>query len=61
MRYIHCKIAYDSAVWDVLYNIFIEFWLPKELLRLNSMYLKDMYCSVHTGKHLYGNFPIQKV
>jgi hypothetical protein len=57
--FIDFKKAYDSVRREVLYNILIEFGVPKKLVRLIKMYLNETYSEVHIGKHLSDNFPIQ--
>jgi hypothetical protein len=37
--FIDFKGAYDSAKREVLYNILLEFGIPKKLVRLNKMCL----------------------
>jgi hypothetical protein len=44
---------------EVLYNILIEFGVPKKLVRLIKMYLNETYSKVRIGKHLFDSFPIQ--
>jgi hypothetical protein len=53
------KEDYDSVKGDVLYNILLEFGIPKKLVRLIKMCLNETYSKVHEGKHLYDIFPIQ--
>jgi hypothetical protein len=53
------KKAYDSVRREVLYNILIEFGVPKKLVRLIKMCLNETYSKVHIGKHLSDSFPIQ--
>jgi len=42
-----------------LYNILIEFWVPKKLVRLIKMCLTEMYSRVQVGKNLSNMFPIR--
>jgi hypothetical protein len=42
-----------------MYNILIEFAVPKKRVRLIKMYLNETYSKVRIGKHLSDNFPIQ--
>ena len=41
-----------------LYNILIEFGIPKKLVRLIKMCLSETYSRVHVGQFLSGAFPI---
>ncbi|KAJ4434903.1 hypothetical protein ANN_23474 [Periplaneta americana] len=45
--FIDFKKAYDSVKSEVLYNILIEFGIPKKLLRLIKMCLSQTYSRVH--------------
>jgi hypothetical protein len=51
--------AYDSIKREVLYNILLEFGIPKKLVRLIKMCLNETYNKVHIGKLLSDKFPIQ--
>jgi sorting nexin-29 len=53
------KKAYDSVRREVLYNIFIEFGVPMEIVRLIKICLNAGYSKVHIGKYLCDTFPIQ--
>jgi hypothetical protein len=55
--FVDFKKAYDSR--EVLYNIVLEFGVPKELVRLIKMCLNGTYSKVRVGKLLSGTFPIQ--
>jgi hypothetical protein len=44
---------------EVLYNILLEFGIPKKLVRLIKMSLNETYSKICVGKHLSGTFPIQ--
>jgi sorting nexin-29 len=57
--FIDFKKAYDSIKREVLYNILLEFGIPKKLVRLIKMCLNETYSKVRTGKHLSDKFPIQ--
>ena len=53
------KKAYDSVRREVLYNILIEFGVPKKLVRLIKMCLTETYSRVRVGKKLSDIFPIR--
>ena len=53
------KKAYDSVRREVLYNILIEFGVPKKLVRLVKMCLTEMYSRVQVGKNVSDMFPIR--
>jgi hypothetical protein len=53
------KKAYDSIKREVLYNILLEFGIPKKLVRLIKMCLNETYSKVHIGRLLSDKFPIQ--
>jgi hypothetical protein len=53
------KKAYDSVKREVLYNILLEFCIPKKLVRLIKMCLNETYSKVCVGKLLSDKFPIQ--
>jgi hypothetical protein len=57
--FIDFKKAYDSIKREVLYNILLEFGIPKKLIRLIKVYLNETYSEVHTSKLLSDKFPIQ--
>ena len=56
--FIGFKKAYDSVRREVLYNILIEFGIPKKLIRLIKMCLTETYSRVRVGKNLSDMFPI---
>jgi hypothetical protein len=51
--------AYNSIRREVLYNILIEFGIPRKLVRLIKMCLNETYSKIRIGKHLSGAFPIK--
>jgi sorting nexin-29 len=57
--FIDFKKAYDSIKREVLYNILLEFGIPKILVRLIEMCLNETYSKVRIGKLLSDKFPIQ--
>ncbi|KAJ4441023.1 hypothetical protein ANN_10872 [Periplaneta americana] len=56
--FIDYKKAYDSVKREVLYDIFIEFGIPKKLVRLIKMCLSETYSRVRIGQFLSDAFPI---
>jgi hypothetical protein len=57
--FIDFKKAYDSIKREVLYNILLEFGIPKNPVRLIKMCLSETYSKVRIGKLLSDKFPIQ--
>jgi len=57
--FVDFKNAYDSIMREVLYNILIEFGIPKKLARLIKMCLNETYSRVQVGKHASDMFPIR--
>jgi hypothetical protein len=57
--FIDFKKAHDSVKREVLYNILLEFGVPKKLVGLIKMNLNETYSKVHVGKPLSDKFPIQ--
>jgi sorting nexin-29 len=57
--FIDFKKAYDSIKTEVLYNIVLEFGIPKKLVRLIKMCLNETCSKVRRGKLLSHKFPIQ--
>jgi hypothetical protein len=51
--------TYVSVTREVLYNILLEFDIPKKLVRLIKMCLNETYSKVRGGKLLSDTFPIQ--
>jgi hypothetical protein len=58
--FIDFKKAYDSVRSEALYNILIQFGIPKKLVRLIKMCLTETYSRVRVGKNLSDMFPIRK-
>jgi hypothetical protein len=56
--FIDFKKAYDCIKIEVLYNILLEFGIPKKQVRLIKIHLNETYSKVHVGKLLSGKFPI---
>jgi hypothetical protein len=57
--FIDFKKAYDSVKREVLYNILLEFGVPKKIVRLMKMCLNETYSKVCVGKLLSDKFPVQ--
>jgi len=57
--FIDFKKAYDSVRREALYNILIEFGIPKKLVSLIKMCLTETYSRVRVGKNLSEMFPIR--
>jgi hypothetical protein len=57
--FIDFKKAYDSVKREALYNILIEFGIPKKLVRLIKMCLNETYSRVRVVMHLSEMFPIR--
>jgi hypothetical protein len=57
--FIDVKKAYVSVKTEVLYNILLEFGIPKKLVTLIKMCLNETYSKVRVGKLLSDKFPIQ--
>ncbi|KAJ4427368.1 hypothetical protein ANN_24989 [Periplaneta americana] len=56
--FIYFKKAFDSVKREVLYDILIEFGIPKKLVRLIKMCLSETYSRVRIGQFLSDAFPI---
>jgi hypothetical protein len=50
--FIDYKKACDSVRRELLYNILIEFGIPRKLVGLIKMCLKEIYSIIHIGKNL---------
>jgi hypothetical protein len=59
LLFIDFKKACDLVKTGVIYNIVLEFGIPKKLVRLIKMCLNGTCSKVHVGKHLSDTFPIQ--
>ena len=57
--FIDFKKAYDSVRREVLYNILMEFGIPKKLIRIIKICLTETYSIVRVGKILSDIFPIR--
>jgi hypothetical protein len=57
--FIDFRKAYDSVKREVLYNILLDFGIPKKLVRLIKMCMNETYSKVRVGKLLSDKFPIQ--
>ena len=57
--FIGFKKAYDLVRREILYNILIEFAVPKILVRLVKICLTETYSIVRVGKNLSDIFPIR--
>ena len=57
--FIDFKKAYVSVRREDLYNILIEFGIPKKLIRLVKMCSTETYSRFRVGKNLSGRFPIR--
>jgi hypothetical protein len=57
--FINFKKAYDSVRTEILYNILIEFGIPRKLVGLMKMCLNETYSTVRIGKYQSEKFRIQ--
>jgi hypothetical protein len=53
--FIDFKKDYDSVRREALYNILIEFGIPRKVVGLIKMCLNEIYSGVRIGKNLYGS------
>jgi hypothetical protein len=53
------KTAYNSVRREVLYNILIEFGIPKKLVSLIKMCPNETYSRVRVGNNLSDMFPVR--
>jgi hypothetical protein len=56
--FIDFRKACDSVKREVLYNILLEFGIPKKLVRLSKLW-NETYSKVYVGKLLSDKFRIQ--
>jgi hypothetical protein len=59
MVFVDFKKAYNSVRMEVLYNILIEFGIPRKLDGLIKICLNETYGTIHTDKNLSDKFSIQ--
>jgi hypothetical protein len=57
--FIDFKKAYDSINREILYDILLEFGVPKKHIRQIKMFLNETYSKVHVSIFLSDKFPIQ--
>jgi sorting nexin-29 len=57
--FIDFKKAYNAVSREVLYNILIEFGIPRKLAGLIKMFLNETYSTVCIGKYQSDKFAIQ--
>jgi hypothetical protein len=57
--FINLKKSCDLVKREVLYNVLLEFGIPKKLVRLIKMCLNETCSKVRVGKLLSDKFPIQ--
>jgi hypothetical protein len=51
--------SYDSVIREALYNILIEFRIPRKLVGLIKMCLNETYSRVYIDKNLSDKFTIE--
>ena len=51
--------AYDSVMREIIYNILIEFGVPRKLVRLIKMCLTEAYSRVRVNKNMSDRFSIR--
>jgi hypothetical protein len=56
MQFVGFKKAYDSIKREVLYNILLEFGIPRKPVKLIKMCLNVTYSKVCVGKFCLINF-----
>jgi hypothetical protein len=59
--FIDFKKVYDSVRSEVLYNILIEFGVPKKLVRPVKICLAETYSRVRVDKNVRDIYPIRNV
>jgi hypothetical protein len=57
--FIDFKKTYNLARTEVLYNILIEFGIPRKLVGLIKLCLNETYSTMRIGKYQSDRFPIQ--
>ena len=55
--FINFKKAYDSFGREILYEILIEFGIPRKFVMLLKMILTETYSRVRVGKNVSDRFP----
>jgi hypothetical protein len=57
--FIDFKKAYDTVRREALYNILIDFGIPRKLVGLIKMCLNEIFSRVRIGKNLSDNLPLR--
>jgi hypothetical protein len=57
--FVHFKKASDSVKRKVLYNILLEFGIPKKLVRLIKMCLNETCSKIRVCKYFSDTVPVQ--
>jgi hypothetical protein len=57
--FLYFKKAYDSVRREVLYNILIEFGMPRKQVGIIKICLNETYSTVRIGKYLCDKFTVQ--